>query len=103
MDEGLAAQTIEGALARVLKSSAFARADRLRRLLEHLVRHTLNGEAGRLKETLLGMEVFDRGPEFDPRIDPIVRIDARRLRSRLQQYYADEGIADPIEIVLEPG
>ncbi len=103
MDGEPAAQTVEEALARVLKSSAFARADRLRRLLEHLVRRTLSNETDRLKETLLGMEVFDRGRDFDPRIDPIVRIDARRLRARLEQYYADEGSLDSVEIVLEPG
>src|SRR5258708_2586932 len=103
MDVELTAQQVEEALARVLQSSAFARPYRLRRLLEHLVQRTLGNETDCLKETLLGMEVFDRGRDFDPRIDPIVRIDARRLRARLEQYYADEGISDPVVIVLEPG
>src|SRR5215471_11869785 len=89
-------------LGRVLASVPFARAHQLRRLLEHLVDCTLEGEQDRLKESLLGIEVFDRGEGFDPRADPIVRIDARRLRGRLEQYYGDQGRSDPIRIVLEP-
>ncbi len=94
---------IEEELVRVLASSAFARPRRLARLLKHLVEHTLRGEEEHLKETVLGIEVFDRGQDFDPRTDPIVRIDARRLRARLSQYYSDEGAENPVLIVLEPG
>jgi len=87
----------------VLASLAFSRPRRLSRLLKHLVEHTLRGKQDCLKETLLGIEVFDRGQDFDPKADPIVRIDARRLRARLTQYYADEGATDSVLIVLEPG
>src|SRR5215813_5007942 len=82
--------------ARVVDSTAFSRPRRLARLLKYLVEHTLQGETGNLKETVLGIEVFDRGADFDPRTDPIVRIDARRLRARLAQYYSDEGASNPV-------
>ncbi len=101
--QGLPPAEIEQELGRVLASSAFSRPRRLSRLLKHLVEHTLRGNEDCLKETLLGIEVFDRGRDFDPKIDPIVRIDARRLRARLTQYYSDEGATDPVLIVLEPG
>lgn len=90
-------------LARILGSMAFSRPRRLARLLKYLVEHTLQGKTENLKEMVLGIEVFDRGADFDPRTDPIVRIDARRLRARLGQYYSDEGASDPVIITLEPG
>jgi serine/threonine-protein kinase len=99
----LSAAEVHQELGKILSSSAFARPHRLCRLLKHLVERTLSGEQDLLKETLLGMQVFDRGPDFDPRTDPIVRIDARRLRARLAQYYADEGAANPFRIVIDPG
>jgi adenylate cyclase len=94
---------VQEELARILASSAFSRPRRLARLLKYLVEHTLQGETEQLKETVLGVEVFDRGTDFDPRTDPIVRIDARRLRARLAQYYSDEGASDPVIITLETG
>jgi TolB-like protein/Tfp pilus assembly protein PilF len=90
-------------LGRVLASSAFTRPRRLARLLKYLVEHKVRGQDEYLKETVLGIEVFDRGQDFDPRTDPIVRIDARRLRARLSQYYADEGSENPLVVVVEPG
>src|SRR3954471_8429802 len=83
-------------LDRVLAHSLFARADRLRRFLRHSVQRTLASEAETLKESLLGQEVFDRGKDFDPKADPIVRIDARRLRARLSQYYEGPGASNPV-------
>lgn len=57
------------------------------RLLRFCVEHTVNGRAAELKESVLGGEVFDRGPGYDPRLDPIVRVEMRRLRSKLNAYY----------------
>jgi tetratricopeptide (TPR) repeat protein len=94
---------ITGALARVMGSQTFARPRRLRILLAHLVQRTLEGRQDSLKEIVLGMEVFARGPDFNPKSDPIVRMDARRLRARLTRYYATEGAGDQLTIVLEPG
>ncbi|MBV9746442.1 MAG: tetratricopeptide repeat protein [Acidobacteriia bacterium] len=66
------------------------------RFLRMAVDRTLEGRTSELKEYLLGVEVFDRKPSFDPRIDPIVRVEARRLRSKLQAYYEGDGRNDSI-------
>jgi TolB-like protein/Tfp pilus assembly protein PilF len=91
------------AVERISRDPAFARADRLRRFLRHAVARTLAGEADSLKEILLGREVFDRGPDFDPKADPIVRIDARRLRRKLSEYYEGAGSGDAIRILFNIG
>jgi predicted ATPase len=90
-------------LARILQSRAFDRAPMLSRLLQHIVEQTLHGADDSLKEYSLGVDVFDRGPSFDPRTDTIVRVQARRLRSRLKEYYAAEGRRDPIRIEVPIG
>jgi predicted ATPase len=90
-------------LARVLGSRAFRDAPALSRLLRYLVEHALRGDADRLKEYAVGVEVFGRGESFDPRTDTIVRVQARRLRSRLKEYYEAEGREDPIVIEVPKG
>jgi hypothetical protein len=95
----------EAALAqlnRILDSASFVKATVLTRLLRHLVERTLDGAAGELKEYSLGVEVFDRDT-FDPRVDTIVRVQARRLRARLAEYYAAAGRFDPIRIEIPLG
>jgi tetratricopeptide (TPR) repeat protein len=77
-------------LEHVLASPAFEGAQAHQRLLRHVVECTLGGEPQRLKESLIGIEVFQRpAGSFDPRSDSIVRVEARRLRQRLQQHYED--------------
>jgi predicted ATPase len=88
---------------RVLESDAFAKAPSLRRLLEFVVEETLAGRADALKEYTIGVEVFARGQDFDPRADTIVRVQARRLRAKLQHFYAVDGHADGIVIDLPVG
>lgn len=91
-------------LERVLASAAFKSSRRHRRLLEYLVRHTLEGQEVALKESVLAAEVFDRSvATFDPVTDTIVRVEARRLRQRLQQYYAGEGQRAFVQIGLPVG
>jgi predicted ATPase len=75
----------------------------LRRFLSHLVELSLAGNANALTEYSLGVDVFDRGESFDPTTDTIVRVQARRLRSKLEQYYKTEGIEDPIVVELPRG
>jgi predicted ATPase len=88
---------------RVLDSDAFAKAHSLRRLLAFVVDETLAGRADALKEYTLGVEVFGRGQDFDPRADTIVRVQARRLRAKLHEFYAADGHADGLAIEVPTG
>lgn len=90
-------------LERVLSSELFRGAGRHSRLLRYLVERTLAGEGDQLKEYVLGTEVFDRSDSYDPRIDSIVRVEARRLRSRLEEYYRGPGAGDPVVIAVPRG
>ena len=90
-------------LERILHSRTFQNSTRLRQFLKFLVEKTIANESHLLKETILGIEVFRRGADFDPKADPIVRVDARRLRAKLALYYQSEGATDSIRIVLQAG
>jgi TolB-like protein/Flp pilus assembly protein TadD len=90
-------------LQRILASKAFRQADRLKRFLTFIVEETLAGRGERLKEFVVGVEVFGKDELFDPRNDPIVRVQARRLRSQLARYYHDEGPDDGLVIELPKG
>lgn len=74
-------------LERLLASPIFVGSARLRRFLEFVVEKSLAGEGDRLKEYVIGVEVFDRDAQYDPRVDSIVRVEAARLRARLREYY----------------
>jgi len=90
-------------LARILNSGPFLQSPRKRRFLEYIVGETLAGRANRIKGYTLGVEVFRRPPSFDPIADPIVRIEAGRLREKLVAYYESCGQSDPIRIDLPKG
>jgi hypothetical protein len=77
--------------------------NRLLQLLRFLVESTLRGDASHLKETTIGVEVFGRSPDYDPKVDTIVRSQAWRLRTKLRKYYASEGAHDPIVIDIPTG
>lgn len=94
---------IRSCAARIVANHRLANASRLCRFLLYCVEHALEERTDRLKETLIGMEVFDRGSAFDPRIDSIVRVDARRLRLKLEEYYRHDGLADGVKIIFAPG
>lgn len=68
---------------RIVESPLFAKAKQLSRFLEFVTTEI----ADEIKEYRIGVEVFDRGAGFDPRIDPVVRLQASKLRSRLAEYY----------------
>lgn len=91
------------ALEKVLRSPSFVNADRLSRMLRFVVERTLAGEGDQLKEYLLGVEVFDRPADYDPRLDSIVRVEARRLRAKLSEYYESDGASDAVRIRLAKG
>jgi hypothetical protein len=91
-------EEVLAALKAILAATEFARSESLSRLLEHLVTNTLDGRAEDLKESNLGSDVFRRGPDFDPRVDNIVRVQARNLRQRLAAYYTSPRIGVRIDI-----
>ncbi len=84
---------------RILASEGFLKSDRMVRFLRHLVDNALRPGPAEFKEHRLGVEVFDRGESFDPRVDSIVRVEATRLRKKLEQYYAKEGLRDSVRQV----
>jgi TolB-like protein len=94
---------VRAELERVLASGSFASTSRLSRFLRFVVERSLAGEAERLKEYVIGVEVFDRDEQYDPRIDSIVRVEAGRLRAKLDEYYRGAGESDPVAIVIEKG
>ncbi len=87
----------------ILRSQGFARSERLKRFLSFTVERVLAGDVGDLKEYVIALEVFDRSPDYNPKVDAVVRVEARRLRARLDQYYTIEGLQDPIRIQFPSG
>ena len=100
---GVPAVEIKSELDRILRSRAFIQSHRIRRFLQFVVEESLLGQPHRLKEYLIGLEVFDRREAFDPRVDSIVRVEARRLRNKLEEYYRTEGQEDPVRVLLRKG
>jgi serine/threonine-protein kinase len=90
-------------LEKILAHQLFSRSERMVRFLRLTVERALAGEADELKEYLLGVEVFDRKASYDPRVDPIVRVEARRLRAKLKAYYEGDGSADAVLIEFVSG
>jgi hypothetical protein len=79
------------ALRRILASTQFASSESLRNLISYTVQKALAGEGSELKEYSIGVEALKRSTSFDPREDNIVRVQARKLRQRLADYYDSEG------------
>jgi TolB-like protein len=96
-------ELVRAELEKVLSSAMFANATRLSRFLRFVVEQTLAGSAAQIKEYPIGVEVFDRGEVFDPRVDPVVRVEARRLRAKLAEYYETDGHNDEVKIALPKG
>ncbi|MBN9656700.1 MAG: hypothetical protein J0H49_00900 [Acidobacteria bacterium] len=94
--------SIRAELQRILASAAFSGSERHRKFLVFVVEQALKGDTEKLNEFVLGFEVFNKNESFDPRIDSIVRVEARRLRERLRKYYEEEGQADPLIVTLRP-
>lgn len=97
------AENVRAELARILSSESFISSPRLCRFLRFIVERALSNEVDRLKEFVVALEVFDRDEKYDPNIDSIVRVEARRLRKKLKTYYDGPGKADPVLIGLRPG
>ncbi len=102
-DSPLRPELIEEQLEEVVNSEVFRQSVRMTRFLTHVVKASLRGDVGDLKETSIGVSVYDRQPGYDPKVDPVVRNEARRLRQKLQQYYESEGSEASISIMLPRG
>lgn len=90
-------------LDRIVGSSMFANADRMSAFLRYVVERALAGEGDQLKEYVVGVAVFGRSEDYDPRLDSIVRVEARRLRTKLDEFYASEGRSDEVAIRIPRG
>jgi len=90
-------------LDKITAHGLFARSERMARFLRLAVERVLDGKSSELKEYLIGVEVFDRPQSYDPRVDPIVRVEARRLRSKLKTYYESDGRNDSVIIDFATG
>jgi hypothetical protein len=88
---------------RIVCSDGFRRSARMERFLTLAVERTLTGHPEELKEYALGRDVFNRGDQYDPREDSIVRVEAQRLRRKLREYYESCGKNDPIIVEFHAG
>lgn len=91
------------ALARVLASRNFEKSGRARDLLRYIVEEDIAGHADAIKGFTIAMDVFGKDETFDAVSDPLVRVQAGRLREYLKEYYADEGSSDPLVISVPLG
>jgi tetratricopeptide (TPR) repeat protein len=94
---------IRAQLQRVLESPLFSNARRLSQFLQFVVTRSIEGQADEIKEYLIGVEVYNRNPSYDPQTDGIVRAEASRLRAKLREYYDTAGRDNPIWIELPKG
>jgi hypothetical protein len=94
---------VQQQLERVLASPLFHSSKRYAQFLRFVVGRTLEGHGHHLKERILGIEVFDRPPDYDTNTDPIVRVTAAEIRKRIDQYYHDPKHSQEIRLFLPSG
>src|SRR6266700_6929301 len=98
------AERVRAQLDRILASAVFADAERASGFLRFVVEHATEGRTGEIKESVIAVDVLGRNPSsFDSKSDPIVRVEAGRLRARLSSYYEGEGEADRVLISMPKG
>jgi hypothetical protein len=97
------ADEVRRQLGRLLESSAFRDSLRLTSFLKFVVEAALDGKSDRIKSYTIAVGALGRGPAFDPQADPIVRVEAGRLRQALARHYATIGCSDPILIEMPRG
>lgn len=101
--EDWSADAVRAELHRVLQSAQFDASERNRRFLEYVIEETLAGRAGRIKAYNIATEVFGRDVNFDPQLDPVVRMEARRLRRSLERFYLIDGKGCAIRLAMPKG
>src|SRR5687767_12568884 len=97
------AAQVRAQIARMTKSTVFGNSPQLSAFLLFIVEAALRGKGERLKGYTIGVEVLRRDVSFDPQIDPIVRVEATRLRRAIERYYAGPGADDSVLIALPRG
>jgi adenylate cyclase len=102
-DEAIPPYLIHDALQRVIGSQEFSTSDRKKRFLKYIVQEALARHADRIKAYTIAVDIFGRDPSFDPAYDPVVRIEAGRLRRCPEHYYLTEGSADQVQITIPKG
>ena len=102
--ESPTADAVRAQIDRILASPSSVNAERLSRFLRFVTEKTLAGEATAVKELVIGVEVFGRRADvYDPSADSVVRVQARRLRAKLDEYYQAAGAGDRLVIELPRG
>src|SRR5215467_524353 len=101
--ETCSGEVVRSQLEKVLASEGFTRNDRISSFLRFVVEQELSGGGDQLKESVIGVEVFGRRPDYDVRQDSIVRTEAGKLRARLAKYYRTDGAAGQVVIDLPKG
>lgn len=94
---------VEAALEQLLSWPGLARSPQLAKFLNYIVKAKLSGDEASIKAYAIAVDVFGRPQSFDPQSDPIVRVQARRLRAALEEYYRGEGLDSPVRIFLPVG
>jgi adenylate cyclase len=102
-DNGPSHEEVRQELSTLLSRAEFHASERNRRFLTYIVEETLQGRADRIKAYSIAIAAFDRSDDFDPLTDPIVRIEASRLRRSLEHYYLTSGKSDRIRIDMPKG
>ncbi len=95
-DREFEADEIRAELDRILASDPFRTSNRIRQFLRFVVEETLAGRPDAIKAYSIAIDCFEREADFDPQLDPYVRIVARRLRRALKHYYEEQGADDPV-------
>jgi hypothetical protein len=94
---------VQEQLERILHSEVFRNAATLQRLLRYITSKAMEDPSGELKEYTIGVESLGRGPDYDPKVDTVVRVEVLRLRQKLAEYYKSEGAGDPILVGIPKG
>jgi hypothetical protein len=103
MSQAPTAEEIRATVERMIASDAFSRSPQLGAFLRFVVDAVLQGKSDRIKGYTIGVEVLRRDPAFDPQADPIVRVEATRLRRTIERYYSGPGADDAIIVDLPRG
>jgi hypothetical protein len=97
------AEEIRAAVERIVVSPGFRRSPQLVAFLRFVVESALGGKTAHIKSYTIGVEALRRGEYFDPQVDPIVRVEAARLRRALAHYFVGEGAPQPVTIEIPLG